>query len=419
MTGGEGKADGRSRGTGAVTEPERVRPATEAGATTGTAAGTTGSPVRPEDGAAGRAHRAAVRREDGEAGPGRTEDGEAGPGRAVDLPGAGEVEASIRTGDQAGFAESAERYRHELQVHCYRMMGSYTDAEDMVQEALLRAWHRRATFEGRSTFRAWLYRIATNVCLDALAGPARSREVVMTLQGNERSALAEVPWLQPYPDRGLDLAGPGEGEPDALAVARETIELAYLAAIQHLPPRQRAVLILRDVAGWPAEETARVLELSVTAVKSALQRARATLRLHLPERRAQWGPATEPSQEEKAVLRRYMRASDQGDLKALATLLREDARQTMPPAVLLYDGREAILDMWRPIMQGSQVWGDWRSVATSANRLPAVANYVRRDGESAHNAVNLDVLRVEDGLIVEITTFGPEVLAAFGLPATL
>ncbi|WP_336212763.1 RNA polymerase subunit sigma-70 [Nonomuraea sp. LPB2021202275-12-8] len=330
-----------------------------------------------------------------------------------------EVAALIRAGDQAGFAELAERHRHELQVHCYRMLGSYTDAEDMVQEALLRAWRRRETFEGRSTFRAWLYRIATNVCLDALSGPARSREVVMTMQGADRSALAEVPWLQPYPDRLLDLAGPGEGEPDAVAVARETIELAYLAAIQHLPARQRAVLILRDVAGWPATETAGALELSVTAVKSALQRARATLRLHLPEQRSQWSPATEPSDEEKAVLRRYMRASEEGDLVALAALLREDARQAMPPAVLLYAGREAILDMWRPVLEGPQAWGEWRSILTSANRRPAVANYVRRDGETSFTAVNLDVVRIEEGLIVEITTFGPDVLPAFGLPEVL
>lgn len=340
--------------------------------------------------------------------------------RSQEVAQAGEGAESIRAGDQEAFAESAERYRHELRVHCYRMLGSYVDAEDMVQEALLKAWRGRETFEGRSTFRAWLYRIATNVCLDALSGPARSREVVVTMQaGGERSASAEVPWLQPYPDRLLDLAGPGEGEPDAVAVARETIELAYLAAIQHLPPRQRAVLILRDVAGWPAEETARALEISVAAVKSALQRARATLRLHLPERRSEWGPASEPSEEERAILRRYMRASEEGDLVSLAALLHEDARQAMPPAVLLYVGREAILDMWRPVVEGAQAWGEWRSILTFANRRPAVANYVRREGETLFTAVNLDVVRIENGLIVEITTFGPDVLPAFDLPGAL
>ncbi|MFI7703727.1 sigma-70 family RNA polymerase sigma factor [Nonomuraea sp. NPDC049480] len=158
-----------------------------------------------------------------------------------------DVVAAVRAGDRAGFGALAEAYRHELHVHCYRMLGSYTDAEDMVQETLLRAWRRRETFEGRATLRAWLYRIATNACLDLLSGPARAREVAAGAGSEPGSPLADVPWLQPYPDRLLDLAA--QGEPDAVTVARETIELAYLAAIQHLPPRQRAVLILRDVAG--------------------------------------------------------------------------------------------------------------------------------------------------------------------------
>ncbi|HEX4811910.1 MAG TPA: RNA polymerase subunit sigma-70 [Nonomuraea sp.] len=318
---------------------------------------------------------------------------------------------AVRTGDRGAFGTLVEAYRHELHVHCYRMLGSYADAEDMVQETLLRAWRRRETYEGRAGVRAWLYRIATNACLDLLSGP-RAREVA----AGTGSAFTDVPWLQPYPDRLLDLAAPAQGEPDAVTVARETVELAYLAAIQHLPPRQRAVLILRDVAGWPAEETASALELSVPAVKSALQRARATLRLHLPASRSQWGPVTTPSEEERAVLRRYLDASVAGDLSALADLLRADARQTMPPASLVYDGRAAILDMWRPVMTGPEAWGEWKALATYANRQPAVANYVRRPGESRFTAVNLDVLRVEDGLIAEITTFGPELNAAFGLP---
>ncbi|MFB4275871.1 RNA polymerase subunit sigma-70 [Nonomuraea sp. MTCD27] len=332
--------------------------------------------------------------------------------RAADARGRGD-------GERGGFAELAEAHRHELQVHCYRMLGSFTDAEDMVQETMLRAWRRRETFEGRSTLRAWLYRIATNACLDLLSGPARAREIAVGMESGSRSPFAEVPWLQPYPDRLLDLAAPDAGRPDAVTVERETVELAYLAAIQHLPPRQRAVLILRDVAGWSAEETSGALELSVPAVKSALQRARATLRMHLPAQRAQWGPVTAPSEEERAVLRRYMDASVEGDLSALAALLREDARQTMPPASLVYDGRTAILDMWGPVMAGPEAWGTWKALATYANRRPAVANYVRRPGESRYTAVNLDVLRVENGLIAEITTFGPELNAAFGLPAEI
>ncbi|MFI1867636.1 RNA polymerase subunit sigma-70 [Streptomyces jumonjinensis] len=323
----------------------------------------------------------------------------------------------IRAGDESAFTELASRYRHELRVHLYRMLGSFTEAEDLVQETLLRAWRKRADFAGRSTFRAWLYAIATRAALDVLASPARTREVAMAVDSAgapASSALAEVAWLQPYPDELLDLAAPDGGDPEAVAIARETIELAFLAAIQHLPPRQRAVLILRDVAGWSAAETAGSLEMSVASVKSALQRARATMRERLPGRRAEWGAATAPSESERALLRRYVTASQQGELSALAALLREDARQTMPPDRLVFDGRAAILDLWRPVLEGEEAWGEWRSVPLAVNRQPAAANYLRRPGEAVFTAVNIDVLRIEDGLIAEITTFGPELLSALG-----
>ncbi|GAA2113548.1 RNA polymerase subunit sigma-70 [Actinomadura alba] len=343
-------------------------------------------------------------------------------GRA-DEPGGAEqtaVVAAIHSGDEATFARLVEQHRHELQVHCYRMLGSFADSEDMVQEALLRAWHKRESFQGRSTFRAWLYRIATNTCLDALAGPSRAREVPMAADsGGTRSSMAEIPWLQPYPDHLLDAAAPSDGQPDAVAIARETIELAYLAAVQYLPPKQRAVLILRDVLGWPAPAAAEALEISLPSLKSALQRARATLRTHLPEQRSEWGPSTHPSDEERAVLRRFMEATERADLKTLTALLREDARQTMPPEPFCFEGRDAILAMWTPVMIGPEAWGDWRTVATAANRQPAVANYVRRHGEPHYEAVNLDVLRIENGLVAEITTFGPELFPAFRLAARL
>ena len=187
-----------------------------------------------------------------------------------------QIEAAI-TGDRDAFTAIAERHRRELQVHCYRMLGSFDDAEDLVQETFLRAWRSRATYQGRSTFRAWLYRIATNACLDAL----EKRPRTPTQSG-------EVTWLQPYPDRLLEDAAPSDAEPDALVVAKETIELAFLVAIQHLPPQTRAVLILRDVLGWPAKDTAALLDTSVAAVNSALQRAHAALKQHLPERRTDW-----------------------------------------------------------------------------------------------------------------------------------
>ncbi|MEV5597721.1 RNA polymerase subunit sigma-70 [Streptomyces sp. NPDC052496] len=354
-----------------------------------------------------------------------------GPG-AEGTPGVGgqadgrtdeQVEAAVRAGDEEAFARLAERYRHELRVHCYRMLGSFTDAEDLVQEALLRAWRKRAGFEGRATFRAWLYRIATNVCLDALAGPARSREIAVAVDGAgvpTRSAPAEITWLQPYPDALLDRAAPAGNGPEAAAIARETVELAFLAAIQHLPPRQRAVLILRDVVGLPAAETAGMLELSVAAVKSALQRARATLREQLPERRADWGRgATGPTEAERALLRRFVAASQAADITALAALLREDVRQTMPPAHLVFDGRAAVLGMWRAVLEGEQAWGDWHAVPLAVNRQPAAANYVRLPGAPSYTAVNIDVLRVEDGRIAEITTFAPDLLPALGLATAL
>ncbi|WP_157250362.1 RNA polymerase subunit sigma-70 [Nonomuraea typhae] len=295
--------------------------------------------------------------------------------------------------------EEAERYRRELHVHCYRMLGSYTEAEDAVQETMVRAWRRAETYEGRSTYRAWLYKIATNVCLDLLAS---RKDVVLS-----EAPMSDLPWLEPYPDDQL---------PEELAVARETIELAFLAVIQHLPARQRAVLIMRDVLGWPAEETAQALEMTVASVKSALQRGRGTLRKHLPERRSEWAAAVEPSAEEKLVLKRYVEASLKADMGTLAALLREDALQAMPPSMEFFPGRQAILEMWAPVMSGQEAWGEWRARTTTANRLPAVANYVRRPGEEWFSAVNLDVLRIEGGLIAEITTFPPSTLASFGLP---
>ena len=251
--------------------------------------------------------------------------------------------------DGSAFAARCERHRGELQVHCYRMLGSFEDAEDLVQETFLRAWRGRASFgaDGRFSLRAWLYRIATNACLDVLRSrPRRSCRRRWRRPGTRPRRLrrpADLPWLQPYPDRLLESIAPPEDEPGAVVVARETIELAFLAAIQHLPPRQRAVLILRDVLGWSAKDTASLLEASVASVNSALQRARATLRDRLPERRTEWAPASGPSDEERELLRRYVEAHERADVDALAELLREDARLTMPPHPTWYEGREAIL----------------------------------------------------------------------------
>ena len=326
-----------------------------------------------------------------------------------------EVLAAVRAADGTAFADLAERYRWELRVHCYRMLGSFDDAEDLVQEALLRAWRYRGSFQGRSTFRAWLYRIATNVCLDFLDRHPRQPTP------GETGRPAEVSWLQPYPDRLLEPVAAREAEPEAVVVARETIELAFVVAIQHLPPRQRAVLILRDVLGWSAAETAALLEMSVAAVKSALQRARPVLREHLPERRAVRATATPLADRERELLRRFMAAHERIDLAAFAELLSEDVRLSMPPLPYSFAGRaDVVAFVENALGSGSPLHrGQWLGVPVAANRQPAMAGYIRLPGEPAYRPQVLNVLRVEDGKINEIVAFEHRLFVAFGLPATL
>ena len=325
---------------------------------------------------------------------------------------------------ESEFAALFERHRRELQVHCYRMLGSLVESEDLVQETFLRAWRKRASFrpDGPSSFRAWLYKIATNACLDVLRGRPRRLvpQQVAAAPGDPEappSPPADLPWLQPYPDRLLASISP-EDEPDAVVVARETIELAFLAAIQHLPPRQRAVLILRDVLGWSAKDTASLLDASVASVNSALQRARATLQDRLPERRTEWTRSSGPSEEEREMLRRYVDAHERADVDALAELLREDALLTMPPHPTWYAGRDAIVTAMRKGFDPE--FGHMRTTVVGANAQPAVAHNLRRPGESVYRALAFDVLRIEDGRVAEISSFVfPELFPAFGLPRTL
>ncbi len=331
------------------------------------------------------------------------------------------VLGALRDGDEAAFTAIAERHRRELHVHCYRMLGSFHDAEDMVQEALLRAWRSRASFEGRSSFASWLYRIATNVCLSQLERRPRRILTPDVAPAPVDAAAApawrpDLPWLEPYPDSLLGLPSPEEDEPDAVVVARETIELAYLVAIQHLPARQRAVLILRDALGWSERETAALLETSVPSVKSALQRARSTMRTQLPSHRLDWAAAG-PREDERPVLERFMAAYERADSQALIAILCEDARQTMPPALFWLDGGDAIVAHARRLLDGAI--GEFRMVATTANRQPAAAAYLRYPGASVFRLSGLNVLRIEGGRIAEITSFSPALCAPFGLPATL
>jgi RNA polymerase sigma-70 factor (TIGR02960 family) len=293
------------------------------------------------------------------------------------------------------------RHRRELHVHCYRMLGNFEEAEDLVQETFLRAWRARDSFGGGNGLRAWLYKIATNACLDALR--ARSRKPV--------TSYADLPFLQPYPDRLLDEIAPSEEEPDAVVVGRETIALAYVAMIQLLPARQRAVLILRDVLEWSAQETAAMLDISVAAANSALQRARATLAdQSLPS------SAGGLDADERDLLDRYMDAHMRADVEAAVAISRDDIRVTMPPHPWLYDG----LDQVRPLMvNGLTEPGEWRLVATSCNRMPAAACYLRPWDATEFVAFKIDVLRIAGDKVAEVTTFNSTLFPELGLPATL
>jgi len=326
--------------------------------------------------------------------------------------------------DESAFAALFERHRRELRVHCYRMVGSLEDSEDLVQETYLRAWRARSSFgaDGRGLVRAWLYRIATNACLDVLRSrPRRVMPPEVAAPTADPAAPpappADLPWLQPYPDRLLERPSPAEEDPGAVVVARETIELAFIAAIQHLPPRQRAALILRDVVGWSASDTASLLQTSAVSVNSALQRARATMRDRLGERRTDWARTAQPSAEERALLHRFIDAHERADVEALAALLREDARLTMPPHPTWFAGRDAIMTA---MQQGfDPAFGELRSVATAANRQPAAAHYLRRPDDSEYRALALDVLRIDGAFIAEITSFVfPGLFEVFELPPT-
>lgn len=295
------------------------------------------------------------------------------------------------------FAGLVRQHERELRVHCYRMLGSLDESQDLVQETFLRAWRGRADLREEGRPRGWLYRIATNACLDFLERAPRP------------------PALQPYPDRLL--------EPDAAAIDKETIELAFIAAIQHLSAKERAVLILRDVLGWSAKETAALLGSSVGAVNSGLQRARVTMRTRLPRRRLEWTPAA--SAEERVVLQRYMSALERADEAAVAAVLRADAVAGHQAGAggnegadaVRYEGRDVILQAWAPILGGGP---ELRFLPVCANRQPAAATYLRLPGGGpSFEAFALSVLRVEGGAVAEIATFGAELFPAFDLPGVL
>ncbi|RSN43385.1 RNA polymerase subunit sigma-70 [Amycolatopsis sp. WAC 04197] len=308
----------------------------------------------------------------------------------------------VRSGDPARFALVTERHRRELQVHCYRMLANYEDAQDLTQETFLRAWHKRESFKGHAALRTWLYRIATNACLDFL-----EKRKDRTLEDSE------VLYLQPYPDRMLP------EDPQESVVARETIELAFIVAVQHLPPRQRAVFVLRDVLGWPASKTADALELTVASVTSALQRARVTMRGRLPDRRLDWRGA-ELSKGERGVVKAYIEAHERNDLDGLAALLREDLRFVMlPEAGTTTTTAKDAVDGWVSGGLFRRGHDDWRGITTTVNRMPAAALYLRTPEDPEHRLFAIAVLRVADGKIAELTGFDATGKPWLGLPPTL
>jgi len=319
------------------------------------------------------------------------------------------------------FASNVERHRRELLVHCYRMLGSLPDAEDAVQEALLRAWRYRDTLKEGAPLRPWLYRVATNVCLDAIARDERRAILSAKAEADDGSASQpeDVVWLGPIPDSALEPPTPPERTPEALTLKRETIEIAFLTVIQLLTPQQRAALILCDVLDWSAKDAADLLDLSVPAVNSALQRARVRLRERLPSRKPPWPANVDASAAERDLLKKYVEASEAADFRAFESIIREDATFRMPPEPGTAAGREAMFKLWTEGGFGSESFGRLRCVVTHANRQPAVAAYVCRPGDSAWRALAMDVLRIEDGLITEIVVFMPDNFPAFGLPILL
>ncbi|GAA3989210.1 RNA polymerase subunit sigma-70 [Allokutzneria multivorans] len=317
--------------------------------------------------------------------------------------------AVARSGDTARFALITERHRRELQVHCYRMLANYEDAQDLTQETFLRAWNKRESFKGHAALRTWLYRIATNACLDFLE---KRTPVPFELP----DPGADMPHLQPYPDLMLP------EDPQESVVARETVELAFIVAVQHLPPRQRAVFILRDVLGWPASKTADALELTVASVTSALQRARVTMREHLPGRRLDWrSPAAhELSNDERAAVKAYIDAHERNDLDLLTSLLRDDLRFAMLPGAgtVTRTAKDAV-DGWVSGGLFQRGHDDWRGVATTVNRMPAAALYLRTPGEREHRLFAIAALHVVDGKIAELTGFDATGKPWLGLARTL
>jgi RNA polymerase sigma-70 factor (ECF subfamily) len=330
--------------------------------------------------------------------------------------------ALARAGDEGAFGELLAPYQREIQVHCYRILGSLQDAEDVLQETLLSAWRGLGDFEGRSSVRTWLYRIATNRSLDALrAGSRRDQPMTTRVRGRVPPAptrYSEVPWLQPFPDALLDLPDPAPG-PEAVIELREATSLAFVTALQLLPPRQRAAVILRDVLGYRAAEAAEILDTTVESVTSALKRARATLDADhdLAARRAQPPAPTPGSPEERRLVEAYVDAFSTHDVEKLVAILAEDVWLKMPPLPFEYHGRDAAIGFFEAVVNPDP--RPLRMVHTRANGCPASGLYAFDAASGSYRATGLVVVALAGDRICEITRFEAGVLPSFGLPRIL
>ncbi|GAA5185340.1 sigma-70 family RNA polymerase sigma factor [Rugosimonospora acidiphila] len=323
-----------------------------------------------------------------------------------------------RAGDGDAFRELTEPHRRELHVHCYRMLGSFQDAEDALQDTLLSAWQSIAAFEGRASIRTWLYRIATNRCLDALRSASRRQAVpwdILEVDPPAPTRLGDVVWLQPFPDALLDGAVNPPLGPEARYEQTEAISLAFVTALQALPSRQVAVLILRDVLGYHANEVADLLDTTVESVTSALKRARVGLRRQLPPTGDREPPPAPGSSAERVLVAKFARAYASGDIDALVTLLTDDVYVSMPPIPLEYHGRADVARFYATILRRSWTYD---FIPTRANGQPALAAYLRAPAGIRHG-IGLVVLTLSGDRISAITRFDTSVLPSFGLPRSL